>query len=254
MKTCWRSCGCDKSPDRHEPIFQPPKKRFQLQPNFLWTSTAYQSQLCRQPFGSDSTSSMSLFQPPTHSGLLDDMLKHPLVFGEVVQKGNWATSGGTKEVTMGPRSPPRRSVLPNGSTKPSLTNEHADSPSTSRIVTPPTTPRSPSKSANSSSPALDRKGKSTSSPKHTADIDLSWPSSIVSLRRPAAGLYNPSMACYANATLQILLHTPPVLRIAQEHKASECEAGCPSQILSNRLLMCEKQVYREQGDSACCAF
>ncbi|CAD6585737.1 MAG: hypothetical protein TREMPRED_004229 [Tremellales sp. Tagirdzhanova-0007] len=165
---------------------------------------------------------MSLFQPPIRSGLLEDMLRNPLVFGEVVRKGNWAASVGTREVTMGPRSPPRRALMLNGSTKPPSTSDDAGSPSTTHIVTPPSTPRAPIIAANPTSPTSDRKGKSTISPQHTADIDLSWPPSIAGLRRPAAGLYNPSMACYANATLQILLHTPPVLRIAQKHNPSEC--------------------------------
>ncbi|WWC90143.1 uncharacterized protein L201_005076 [Kwoniella dendrophila CBS 6074] len=53
-------------------------------------------------------------------------------------------------------------------------------------------------------------------------IDLSWPKPISTLTRPSAGLHNPSMACYANATLQVLLHTPPVLRVAMEHQEDQC--------------------------------
>ncbi|KAK6904757.1 hypothetical protein I204_06641 [Kwoniella mangroviensis CBS 8886] len=53
-------------------------------------------------------------------------------------------------------------------------------------------------------------------------IELTWPESILSVKKPAAGLHNPSMACYANATLQVLLHTPPVLRIAMEHEEGKC--------------------------------
>ncbi|WWC67264.1 uncharacterized protein I206_101172 [Kwoniella pini CBS 10737] len=62
-------------------------------------------------------------------------------------------------------------------------------------------------------------------------IDLSWPESISSIKRPAAGLNNPGMACYANATLQVLLHTPPVLSIAMEHEEEKC-------IRSSRHLFC----------------
>ncbi|WVF66606.1 hypothetical protein IAT40_001346 [Kwoniella sp. CBS 6097] len=56
-----------------------------------------------------------------------------------------------------------------------------------------------------------------------SEIDLSWPERLLTAKRAsAAGLYNPSMACYANATLQVLLHTPPVLRIALAHNEATC--------------------------------
>lgn len=52
--------------------------------------------------------------------------------------------------------------------------------------------------------------------------DLAWPDPFARVKRPAAGLHNPSMACYANATLQVIMHTPPFLRIAKDHSEETC--------------------------------
>jgi hypothetical protein len=57
---------------------------------------------------------------------------------------------------------------------------------------------------------------------HSGEIDLSWPNNLASVTRAAAGMHNPSMACYANATVQVLMHTPPVLRMAFAHEAESC--------------------------------
>lgn len=57
--------------------------------------------------------------------------------------------------------------------------------------------------------------------------DLAWPEPFARAKRPAAGLHNPSMACYANATLQVVMHTPPFLRIAKDHSEETC--ACPEQ-------------------------
>ncbi|WWC57644.1 uncharacterized protein I303_100176 [Kwoniella dejecticola CBS 10117] len=58
---------------------------------------------------------------------------------------------------------------------------------------------------------------------HQVPISLAWPEVIMSGERSAAaGLYNPGMACYANATLQVLLHTPPVLSMALDHQKGQC--------------------------------
>lgn len=54
-----------------------------------------------------------------------------------------------------------------------------------------------------------------------SDINLAWPTAIRT--KKAAGLHNGSMACYTNATLQVLLHTPPVLHVTFAHRAAECE-------------------------------
>ncbi|EIW73246.1 hypothetical protein TREMEDRAFT_22812, partial [Tremella mesenterica DSM 1558] len=54
-------------------------------------------------------------------------------------------------------------------------------------------------------------------------MDLSWPEILRGTKKRAAGLYNPSQACYANATLQVLFHTPPFLRIASAHQSQSCE-------------------------------
>lgn len=57
---------------------------------------------------------------------------------------------------------------------------------------------------------------------HTAEIDLAWPDLLANMKRPA-GLVNNTMACYSNATLQVLLHTPPVLHMAIAH--TDCESA-----------------------------
>ena len=54
-------------------------------------------------------------------------------------------------------------------------------------------------------------------------VDVTWPAEFAGLKRAGAGLDNPSNACYANATLQVLLHTPPVLATALVHSRDSCE-------------------------------
>lgn len=56
-----------------------------------------------------------------------------------------------------------------------------------------------------------------------SDVDLEWPD--LSSNRPP-GLFNPSMACYSNATLQMLLHTPPLLNLVKAHDPRTCR--CPA--------------------------
>ncbi|GMK57015.1 hypothetical protein CspeluHIS016_0308550 [Cutaneotrichosporon spelunceum] len=53
-----------------------------------------------------------------------------------------------------------------------------------------------------------------------SDVDMSWPQLPAS--RPP-GLFNPSMACYSNATLQMLLHTPPLLNFVMAHDSRTCQ-------------------------------
>ena len=181
---------------------------------------------------------MSIAHPPFTTGILGEMLAKPLAFGDLVPKNTWATTAGTREVISGPRSPPRQ----NGHIAP--TNGHValtngpppDSSSQTQRASSsclPSSPRASSKTTlqPSSSPTRpvpqpatpDRKGKTPERSLYPAEVVLSWPSPMAAVRRPAAGLYNPSMACYANATLQVLLHTPPVLRIAQAHESHTCE-------------------------------
>lgn len=167
--------------------------------------------------------------PQSHQGgVLQSMLDNPLAFGPPVTKSALSSTIGTREVKPGPPSPPRRQAHPNqahagpstlrlnGEVHESKINLKTGEPDPRTVMSTPT-----------------RKGKELASPSqttpvkekglYTADIDLTWPSHMINLKRPAAGLYNPSMACYANATLQVLLHTPPVLRIAQNHDEDTCK-------------------------------
>lgn len=159
---------------------------------------------------------MSLVNPVLSPGLLAEMTSKPLIFGEVVRQRSLANTAGTREVLPGPPSP-QRHLAPHPS-RPRAGDEQT-APSSSRLVTPPKR----SLQNGPPTPSSERKGKSPIKPLYPADIDLSWPSPFASLRRPAAGLYNPSMACYANATLQVLLHTPPVVRIIHGHDPPNCE-------------------------------
>jgi len=166
--------------------------------------------------------------------ILKDMLASAsqMAFSEPVGKNAFAIGGGVREIAPGPRSPkangngslPRVNGNGNGHVKQREQEEdnnddEPDSPS-------------PSKAGPSSSkligpviPTSTRKGKEPA-PKermlYEDPIDLTWPTSMRNRKQAAAGLYNPSMACYANATLQVLLHTPPVLRIAQAHESKTC--------------------------------
>lgn len=106
---------------------------------------------------------------------------------------------------IGPTLPPHLTT-PSRKGKEPATSSAASSP-----FTPLPTPRAPRAAA----------GRSL----YEDPIDLTWPTQLRARKQSAAGLYNPSMACYANATLQVLLHTPPVLRIAQSHTVADCRSS-----------------------------
>ncbi|TXT07866.1 uncharacterized protein COLE_04790 [Cutaneotrichosporon oleaginosum] len=65
------------------------------------------------------------------------------------------------------------------------------------------------------------KPESTSQPLGPPDIVVAWPSDLKA--NVAAGLVNMSMACYSNAIIQMLMHTPPVLRHFHQHSPGNCE-------------------------------
>lgn len=83
-------------------------------------------------------------------------------------------------------------------------------------------PSSPAISSSQSAPVTPRATKPGDQLLYNGTIELTWPSPIAS-QKSAPGLYNPSMACYANATLQVLLHTPPVLHMALAHDPNHCK-------------------------------
>lgn len=185
-----------------------------------------------------------------NSSLLADYAKTPLDFGPPIYRSSAVISSGTREVIMGPRSPVRGvaalmasgsgeinghgagRVKMNGVGKESVGGSSTldgsvDDPSSSggssssRTLIGTTPVASPS-----------RKGKEaaqtpTKTALHTAasgsGVDLTWPAQLAGLKRAGAGLDNPSMACYANATLQVLLHTPPVLAKALAHNREGCK-------------------------------
>ncbi|KAK4683939.1 hypothetical protein P7C73_g6269, partial [Tremellales sp. Uapishka_1] len=161
---------------------------------------------------------------PPESAMLRDMESKPLRFGPYGTKNMMHLGGSTKEVEAGPRSPPRglKCLEPNDTT---LSNGHSSSQptaSSSKTLLDPSFSTSSIQTQVPSTPT--RKGKEIASSKSLCpdEIDLSWFPPLVANKRIAAGLFNPSMACYVNATLQVLLHTPAILRIATAHKKDEC--------------------------------
>ena len=183
-----------------------------------------------------------------NSSLLADYAKTPVAFGPPSFRSSAAVTGGVREVMMGPRSPLRgyAALMSGGSGEvnghgqgavngngkkegvsgsstlngSSVTNISSSAPSSSRTLVDATPAASPS-----------RKGKEVqtptkqtiSTPPSGSEVDLRWPAQFAGLKRAGAGLDNPSMACYANATLQVLLHTPPVLAKALEHNRESCK-------------------------------
>jgi hypothetical protein len=233
-------------------------------------------------------SEMSLVHPAlTDSPLLREMLANPMRFGEAIHKSSFAPGQGVREVVPGPRSPPRRHIHLNGAASTSATqsplqngtpnsNGYARGTPNEAGPSTPSSLRRPTesldrRSAGPSSTPVSLKGKSkdvapptpTSSkgvtynaPLYQAVTDLSWPEPMAHYKRPAAGLYNPSMACYANATLQVIMHTPPVLRIAHTHDSSRCTLTSPFYVkppMEGRLAHILQVCGGTTGASACCA-
>ncbi|WRT63264.1 uncharacterized protein IL334_000167 [Kwoniella shivajii] len=122
--------------------------------------------------------------------------------------------------SSGSPSQPPRSIPQQQQLTPKQSQSQASSSKLPPQPTPALTPTSTSTSRISDSTPLTT--KINPEDLYTIPIDSIWPEPIASLKRPAAGLHNPSMACYANATLQVLLHTPPVLKIAIEHDEARC--------------------------------
>lgn len=159
------------------------------------------------------------------SSLLSGMLESPLEFGPPLHRSAVVATRGAREVIMGPRSPLRRPITVNG-TPSRLPNGHLGEPNgnvPSNAGSDPIEPSSSRTSVGTPTSTPTRKGKEPATAAHLPAVDLSWPTRIAQTQKSGAGLYNPSMACYANATLQVMLHTPPVLARAMSHKAEDCE-------------------------------
>lgn len=178
-----------------------------------------------------------LFQSSLHdTGLIREMLSNPLKFGAPVAKKGLGFEAGMKEVASEPESPKLANKLLNNvkdevkddkevelaakvkSQKQLNGNAENIRRVNTQLAKQSVSPPSPAKARLSDA----NEGKNTQG-LFPSTFDLSWPETIATAKR-AAGLHNPSMACYANATLQILLHTPPVLRIALTHDEGSC--GC----------------------------
>lgn len=184
-----------------------------------------------------TTASPFLFQSSLHdTGLIHEMLSNPLKFGAPVNKKSLGFEAGMKEVVSEPESPnlvKRQLKNVNDEVKYDTEGELAakdksqkqfngNAKNSQRVnpefINQSVTPLSPAKSQ-----IPDTNEGDNTQGLFPSTFDLSWPEAIATAKR-AAGLHNPSMACYANATLQVLLHTPPVLRIALTHDEGSC--GC----------------------------
>lgn len=135
-------------------------------------------------------------QAAAPNSLLANLTFEPLKFGPPTTRSNAIVAKGTREVKLQPRAPSKAVT--------SSPAQHSIREETSI----------------SSSSTVEQEHHRD---KFASHISLAWPDSVSSYNRPAAGLQNPSMACYANATLQILLHTPPVLMAALEHEINACK-------------------------------
>ncbi|ORY22139.1 hypothetical protein BCR39DRAFT_552280 [Naematelia encephala] len=171
---------------------------------------------------------MSATQLAPQGAYLAELLANPIAFTQPFTNTALGNTFGTIEVQPGPPSPRRRHTpLQPQQQKQQSQQSHVSTPENSRVA---------SASSSSSRVQLGSESKSLQSPQsltpsrkgkepeslYSADIDLTWPAPISSRKAGAAGLQNPSMACYANATLQVLLHTPPFLRISLMHEGADC--------------------------------
>lgn len=179
------------------------------------------------------------------SSVLSDMLAsaQQMAFSDPVGKNAIALGAGVREIAPGPRSPKANGHANGHASLPKVTghtpkqangngNGHHQEESDDGPDSPSPSKAGPSKPIGPVLPSpSSRKGKEPASaptPRkervlYEDPINLTWPDKMKTRKSAAAGLYNPSMACYANATLQVLLHTPPVLRIAQSHEPKNCE-------------------------------
>lgn len=135
-----------------------------------------------------------------------------------------------KRIKLGPSTPPHlRKPLPDlepSTTSSTLMKPPSSSPkSKTKINGQASIPSTPTQNdPSSSSTATSSSQKSLHPP--IPDSALSFPPNLTK-NKSAAGLYNPSMACYANATLQVMMHTPPFLREALNHPPKDCEFRLP---------------------------
>ncbi|ODN89679.1 ubiquitin carboxyl-terminal hydrolase Ubp16 [Cryptococcus wingfieldii CBS 7118] len=188
-----------------------------------------------------SAASPFLFQSALHdSGLVHEMLSNPLKFGPPMVKKGVGLEGVTREVVGEKESPKvaKKKMVVREESKDddeSEASEEEDTPKkpVKKAVNgdkpvPPSPKVKNDKQTNSDASSSKSKlpAKATPEGKNTPGLypvtfDLTWPEPMASAKH-ASGLYNPSMACYANATLQILLHTPPVLNLAMAHDPTDC--------------------------------
>ncbi|BEJ11864.1 hypothetical protein CspHIS471_0203240 [Cutaneotrichosporon sp. HIS471] len=134
-----------------------------------------------------------------------------------------------------------REMMPNGTPRKTVNGTAIVSAKSTPNGTPNGTPKKATKVGaqvngepkTKAGPQANSEPKTKAAPtEHTladpSDVDLSWPQ--LAANRPP-GLFNPSMACYSNATLQMLLHTAPLLNLVIAHDSRTCQ-------LSNRNAFC----------------
>lgn len=181
----------------------------------------------------------------TDSPFLREMLSHPIQFGEVYSKSSFAPTMGVREVMPGPPSPPSHHSMLHSADFQNAEAGPSTPPQQNGFIGPIALPPGPATSTPlrsqngtpkapeqvNGTPVKGGEGRTTPSPHkgkaRESDLpplfppipvsSLSWPATLRGRKEPAAGLNNPSMACYANATLQVLLHTPALLGIMEGH-------------------------------------
>ena len=176
------------------------------------------------------------------SSLLADLTATPLEFGPPLLKSALVVQKGTRDVVSRGKSPTRSFSTTNGGTVNGHTKKTGNTPASAAASSPSSSPSevslntdghvAPEASSSripSAPPTPSRKGKEPAGPEEAEERPANakkayngWPGKLGQLKRPGAGLHNPSMACYANATLQVLLHTPPVLAKALTHDPDTC--------------------------------